>query len=1133
MGSCAAVVRRLDCGAILLLWLLTALCAQANSYPRVEAAFNIAGLATDPFDYAVTDVKVQWQLPDNSTRSLPAFFDGGTTWRVRHTPRTPGQYQITGITLNGSPVAFTGLTLTNWSLTGPPTGPGYIRVDPTNSKRFLTDDGRRYFPAGHNVAWNPTVSNDYPRIFQRMGAARENWTRIWMTHFYESLNLDWPKVGGVFGQLSLTVGRRWDLIADEAEKAGIAMQVVFQHHGQYASTNGSNVNPNWEQNPYATLNGGFLTNAAQFFTNTTAKTLTKRKMRYAIARWGYSTSVMAWELWNEVQFTDAAYANQWTNIAAWHDEMAAFIRAQDPYHHLITTSSELTKDYWTSMDYYQNHNYASDMLVASRDPTAAPANWPDKPIFDGESSNTDPPQLWVHAPIWAALMSAQAGGSCPWWWDTLDPENDYFLFKSVRDYVSVSGLPNQNSLTKSAPKITGVPVSVLAFAPGGGWQPVTQDVFNVGDSAPDGIGSATPFLHGVWHQGDMNMPNGYTFLVNYPQAGTFSVQVTETSTYGDSNLRIALDGVTKTNVTFASASGGATNITFTMAVSAGAHSILLTNGALDWLVLGNLTLDPYVPLLGAYAVGNTNFQAAWVWHRTNLYVTSATAALAGAVQVTGLQAGSYNAAWWDCFNGGTLSNFSLSVPTHGATVSLSTPSILRSAALYVGKAPRAALSGPALTQTVITNSPTVWTSLTLTNGGGLPLQYLLSLTGLSSVAYTALNSSQSGGPAYRWRDVSAYGREISTNFTALAGPKVARDEGIAGPFDLSFVFPFFNGAQAPGTYSQIYVSPNGFITFSPFAGDTANNAALPSASSPSNLVALAWDDLDLSAGGKIYVASDPLAGECTVQYDAVRFKSTALTLTAQVVLRSTGEILCYYKALGRTNSCTVGVQNAARTQGLQVTFNSASYLQSGLAVRLNPASWFQIFRPAGIVGGGSADSLAVAFVPGSLATGVYSASLLVKTSDALQPSFTVPVSLTIWDGQLTPLQQWRLTYFGSTEATGNAANDADWDGDGLKNIFEYAFNTNPTNANASPLTFRIVSDHLQLTFPRKHPAPQDIHYIYEIASDLASGIWNAGPTYTTENVTDNLNGTETVTVTLNATVSGSQTHFARIRISQP
>ena len=110
---------------------------------------------------------------------------------------------------------------------------------------------------------------------------------------------------------------------------------------------------------------------------------------------------------------------------------------------------------------------------------------------------------------------------------------------------------------------------------------------------------------------------------------------------------------------------------------------------------------------------------------------------------------------------------------------------------------------------------------------------------------------------------------------------------------------------------------------------------------------------------------------------------------------------------------------------------------------------------------------------------------------------------------------------------------ADWDDDELKNIFEYAFNTNPTNVNASPLDYEIVADHLTLTFPRTHPAPSDITYLYEVADGLPSGPWNSGPIYLTENVMDNLDGTETVTVTLNEAVSDTEAQFARIRISQP
>src|SRR5580698_1350508 len=51
-----------------------------GTYSKIEASFNITNLTTDPFDYTVTDVRVNILQPDNSTVSLPAFFYGGTTW---------------------------------------------------------------------------------------------------------------------------------------------------------------------------------------------------------------------------------------------------------------------------------------------------------------------------------------------------------------------------------------------------------------------------------------------------------------------------------------------------------------------------------------------------------------------------------------------------------------------------------------------------------------------------------------------------------------------------------------------------------------------------------------------------------------------------------------------------------------------------------------------------------------------------------------------------------------------------------------------------------------------------------------------------------------------------------------------
>src|SRR6266705_6309825 len=77
---------------------LARLAANAEVYQKIEASFSITNLSTDPFDYTVTDVQVQVAQPDFSTVWLPAFFDGGMTWRIRHAPTIPGLYQVSGIT---------------------------------------------------------------------------------------------------------------------------------------------------------------------------------------------------------------------------------------------------------------------------------------------------------------------------------------------------------------------------------------------------------------------------------------------------------------------------------------------------------------------------------------------------------------------------------------------------------------------------------------------------------------------------------------------------------------------------------------------------------------------------------------------------------------------------------------------------------------------------------------------------------------------------------------------------------------------------------------------------------------------------------------------------------------------------
>src|SRR5690606_20912409 len=129
-------------------------------------------------------------------------------------------------------------------------------------------------------------------------------------------------------------------------------------------------NPEWEHNPYNARNGGPLASPEEFFTDERAKRLTQQRYRYIVARYGYRTNLLAWELFNEVDLTDGYDADA---VSAWHREMAAYIKAIDPFGHPVTTSFSnplLDPKVWSlpEIDFTNTHFYnATDMAASVTD----------------------------------------------------------------------------------------------------------------------------------------------------------------------------------------------------------------------------------------------------------------------------------------------------------------------------------------------------------------------------------------------------------------------------------------------------------------------------------------------------------------------------------------------------------------------------------------------------------------------------------------------------------------------------------------------------------------------------------------------------------------------------------------------
>jgi hypothetical protein len=657
----------------------------ANISSRLETTFSIPNLKSDPFDYQKTDVRVQFRRDDGPIRTIPAFFDGGTTWRARHMPMVEGHYVVEAITLNNR-VLDVRARPHQWNVERVKNR-GFVRIDPEDKTRFVYDSGRPYFPLGHNQAWRNSDLPDIPQLFDKMGANGENWSRVWMNH-WDGKNLDWPRPKGDFGTLNLDVARRWDSIVGAAERNNIAFQMTLQHHGQYSTQ----VNSNWDDNPYNVKNGGFLNKPEEFFTNAQAKDLTRRKLRYIVARWGYSPSIMAWELFNEVQFTDAARNNQWDSVAQWHREMAQFLRAQDSYHHLITTSSmeSIPANVAAAMDYEQDHVYAPDLIVA----LAGEARTNAKPTFVGEFGPTDLKDsqgIYLHEGLWSSLMSGHNAAQY-WFWDLVEQHNFYPQFRAASAFLAASDYARQINMRRVVPQIASGQNSDLAFSPGGGWATAKQSDFTLSSGQlPPGMSQLPSFLQGTNHR-DMN-PQPLSFRVNFARAGRFIVTLSQIAKAG-AHVKLSMDG-TAVEQDFAASDAdyapAAKQAQLTVDVPLGAHTITLENSGVDWVTIHRIALTNYAPSLAGFALENTRFAVAWIYHRANINVDfgQETGPASGTLTLPVLDVGRYRAAWWDTVAGKEIRSDDIVIWKGATNFDVAIPPIARDMAFFVRRVPAA------------------------------------------------------------------------------------------------------------------------------------------------------------------------------------------------------------------------------------------------------------------------------------------------------------------------------------------------------------------------------------------------------------------------------------------------------------
>ncbi|HBY94150.1 MAG TPA: hypothetical protein DEP84_09345 [Chloroflexi bacterium] len=188
--------------------------------------------------------------------------------------------------------------------------------------------------------------------------------------------------------------------------------------------------------------------------------------------------------------------------------------------------------------------------------------------------------------------------------------------------------------------------------------------------------------------------------------------------------------------------------------------------------------------------------------------------------------------------------------------------------------------------------------------------------------YVQLDSTRPGGPAFAWVDA-----------TDGVTSTVTGNNSFGGPFPIGFSFLYYGNS-----YTQLYFSTNGLVTFG--SGSVAyNNNILPDPSSPNNVLAVLWDDLQVPASSAIYYKQGGTAPDryfVVEWYNVSPRGDTAHPLTFEVVIYENGIILFQYLTLsGSLNSSTVGIEESTGTTGVLYAYNEAR-LTSSLALAFLP-----------------------------------------------------------------------------------------------------------------------------------------------------------------------------------------------------
>ena len=438
----------------------------------------------DPYDQDQIALDLHFTGADGVERVLPCYYVSGnsgkkSTWKARFAPLALGENKLTFVLSEG------GAKVAEYACKSIKVGPSNAHgvLHPNDNWTFKYDDGTLFRGVGENICWELRGGEgkkfereygddgsrfNYGYMLHKLASLGGNFYRVWFTSNLSRGDFKRPepkngqrpemKPGQEPGQrpemrpemrpeqrpempkseFSEAMMSKMDYMVRLSDSLDVHMMLAMDVHGSF-------LDGGWERNRYNVKNGGPAKDQIDFFASAECRRMYKNKFRFLIARYAYSPAIGCWEFFNEV---DNAMYNGSVQIPQdvvmdWHREMSEYIKATDPYNHLVTTSIShrdvAGMNSIPTMDFNQKHIYCNtDKIPAT---IREYETLYGKPYVIGEEGyhwdwnldfNTMVPGL-IHDykyALWLGMFSPTPILPMSWWWE-------FFEYHGTYDYIAI------------------------------------------------------------------------------------------------------------------------------------------------------------------------------------------------------------------------------------------------------------------------------------------------------------------------------------------------------------------------------------------------------------------------------------------------------------------------------------------------------------------------------------------------------------------------------------------------------------------------------------------------------------------------------------------------------------------------